>query len=623
MINKSEDFNKAIVSPSREMKALIKVYNAENELIQTLTPEDYIANIEVVRSSEDSKVFGMCVSQQLKIELLDINRELSFSIGDKIEVLFGVKCIGAATDTESAQEYVDYTKVGVFYLQSQERDENSNSLTVTAYDLFDKLSNTPISEIGAPEAPYTVLTFTQFVATQLGFELDFANCSSEEENWNILLPEGANLEFAENEGVVEKTTAKQEDEIIKLNVDNAIVTHNDNGTVTITYTDSDLVEVMTETHFREHYGISTESSTESDETEDEEGEEIPVEVEEEQPKTILTDNTSIKELLKQITEVTQTICYFNGEGVLIFKRLTQENDELDVNRDNYFTLTTQAEVNLNGIVETNSLGDALSAKLEEDGFLQKVVDNVFLVNKEEVQNWLANGLTVIGNTKIVPFELDWRGNPALEIGDRLGLMLRDESYLYSYLLNDKLSYDGGFKSEIFYHYSDSDAANEDGSPNNISEAISQTFASVDKINKKITLQAAEISDNYDELTGELSKIQNSSTLTLTPEGVTAEITTAIDGGVSVVKNTTGTFDENGLTIKKYDETGEQVDGLETKIDNNGMTISQDSEEVLKVNNDGVNAYNLKAKNGITIIDMCRFQPYNGKVGLFWVQGEEE
>ena len=106
---------------------------------------------------------------------------------------------------------------------------------------------------------------------------------------------------------------------------------------------------------------------------------------------------------------------------------------------------------------------------------------------------------------------------------------------------------------------------------------------------------------------------------MTAEEVKLEIKSELDNGVSkVVTNTGFTFDETGLTVSKSDSE------LSTTITEDGMRISRDDEEVLKVDNTGVDAANLRATTYLIIGLNSRFEDYdnNTRTGCFWI-GESE
>lgn len=88
------------------------------------------------------------------------------------------------------------------------------------------------------------------------------------------------------------------------------------------------------------------------------------------------------------------------------------------------------------------------------------------------------------------------------------------------------------------------------------------------------------------------------------------------GAPKVVTTTGFTFDETGLNISK---SGRE---MSTNIDEDGMSIYKNDDEVLTADNQGVTAYNLHAKTYLIMGDTSRFEDFikDGKkrTGCFWI-----
>ena len=124
----------------------------------------------------------------------------------------------------------------------------------------------------------------------------------------------------------------------------------------------------------------------------------------------------------------------------------------------------------------------------------------------------------------------------------------------------------------------------------------------------------QTSDSLNQQLGALEKRVNA---TVTSEDVQIEVQAALANGVNEVQTTTGfTFNDEGLTISK---TGSQ---METKIDEDGMTIYRNNTKVLEANNNGVDAYNLHASTYLIIGRNSRFEDYDNdtRTGCFWIGG---
>ena len=87
------------------------------------------------------------------------------------------------------------------------------------------------------------------------------------------------------------------------------------------------------------------------------------------------------------------------------------------------------------------------------------------------------------------------------------------------------------------------------------------------------------------------------------------------GDAERVRTTTGyTFDENGLCISK---SGEEIENL---ITNDGMYVYRGQEELLKVNNVGVNALNITTRQYLVVGEHARFEQLGDRTACFYTGG---
>ena len=105
-------------------------------------------------------------------------------------------------------------------------------------------------------------------------------------------------------------------------------------------------------------------------------------------------------------------------------------------------------------------------------------------------------------------------------------------------------------------------------------------------------------------------------LALTSDQVEIAIEKKLAQGVDSVTTKTGfTFDDVGLTVSK---TGSE---MTTQVTEDGMTISRSGTQVLVVDNQGVEAYNLHAKTFLILAGKARLEPYGAdRMGCFWIGG---
>lgn len=499
----------AIVSPVRHIEAFVNVYEG-GALIHTFTHKDRIISFEVQRTGEEGKFFGFGFCQRLSLQLIDKHKELNLSTACYIEV-------GYTIEDENITPYP------YFKISECRRDENTNELSITAYD-----------------AIYNVFTVNDIGVTLPATVADYATLSAETMGLAVVLPESANLTLSYEQGA------------------------NYEGTETL------------------------------------------------------------RSLLDDIAEVTQTIYYINNNGELVFKRLTA-NADLSISREDYITLDSSTARRLATICHITELGDNVSASLAVTGSTQYIRDNPFIELREDIATILENALTAIGGLTINQFDMEWRGNPLLEIGDCIALEAKDGETLLSFLLDDTITYEGYLKERTRWAYKDGET--ETANPSTIGEALNQTFARVDKVNKQVDIVVSSVAENTNSIsTLQLTTGSISANVAHLDAIVSTQITSddveiavrkeiAENGVDKVVTNTGFVFDETGLTISK---SGTE---METVISEDGMSVSKNDTEMLKADNTGVIAVNLHATTYLIVGENSRFENYgNNRTGCFWIGG---
>ncbi len=558
-------------SPVRHIEARVELYNGST-LQETFRYDDKLKTLEIQRVGEDTKFFGYTICQRLNYHILDVDRELDITTNHKMKV------------------YIGDTTFPTFYVSEVHRDENTNELSITAYDILKEATAHKTSELTLTK-PYTTAQFISACAALLGVTANLY----EDAFFNTSYPEGINIEGTEN----------------------------------------------------------------------------------------------IREVLNAACEATLSIGYINSQDKLTFKRMLGTNPvELPITKEDYITLTSGDNRRLVEIVSATELGDNVSAKTTQTGTTQYVRNNPFWELREDIDTILNRAIGIVGNLTINKFDCKWRGNPAIEIGDRITLQTKDNEIVSAFVLDDVISYDGGLEQRTQFDFEDQEET--DSNSSNLGDALKMTFARVDKANKEIAIQAQDIQDNADaiasltitteqvrtqiqstntridnletsiddtiedkvdeatqeinddlaeykriteeniaalvvkdnEIAGTVEALRTEQTETIdgvitdvetlrntvetkvTADAVQIQINEALSNGVSSVDTGTGfTFNKDGLTIAKTDSE------MTTNIDEDGMSVFRDEEEVLTADNQGVNAINLTARQYLVIGLNSRFEDY--------------
>lgn len=531
MITADTSYSDMLVSPARELKGRVELYDGST-LLNTFNYDDALVSFEINRAGEEGKFFGYGICQMLTVVLNDIERAINISKENKLEVAIGV-----------GSDYLYPTPV--FFVDDIQRDENTNQLTITAYDAIYRANYKKLSEVTLPTS-YTIEAFTNACAALLGMPVKFENVIGGA--FDTLYEDGANFSGGE----------------------------------------------------------------------------------------------TVRDALNDVAEATQTIYFMNNNWELTFKRLDKDGDPvLNVDKSQYFTLNSRTDCNLEKIVSTTELGDNVYVETGVTGVAQYIRDNAFWSLREDLDELLTAALGIVGGLTINQFDCEWRGNPLLEITDKVSFVTKDDQIIYTYLLNDVITYNGGLKQHSQWTFADNKTEDLEA-PITLKEALNHTYAKVDKINREITLVASNVEANaesisslsltteditasvqqvettiqegLDSINGELTTLSQRVDLGITAEDVQIAINNELSNGIDKVTTSTGyTFDQDGLTVSKSDSE------ITTTISEDGMNVSRSGEVVLTANNEGVQAEDLHATTYLIIGLNSRFEDYlDNRTGCFFI-----
>ena len=532
------NYKNSVKASMRIVDARAELYNG-SALVATYTKSDAIKSITIDRTAEDSKFFGFGVIHKVNIKLIDVTRAINITTANHFKLSIGFKLSNGS---------VEYISFPYAYVTEVNRDENTNELSITAYDVLNKFKGNLTSELNL-ETPYTIKDFINACAALMGLT---AVIPDSLEVFNTSYTDGANFEGSE----------------------------------------------------------------------------------------------TIQEALNAAAEATQTIYFINASNKLVFKRLDKSGAAVKtISKEEYIKLDSGANRRLQTIASVTELGDNVEASITETGTTQYIRNNPFLELREDIDTMLQAAIAAIGGITINQFSCEWRGDPSLEMGDKLKFVTKDNQTVTTYLLNDSLSYNGGLSEKTEWNYAESEET--ESNPATLGEALKQTFAKVDKANKTVEIMASEVDNNksqisnlyldtesisasvqnietvvtesVDNINEDINILKNKVDTTMTAEDINIAIKKEIDNGVAKVETTTGfTLDENGLTVSK---TGSE---MTTTINEDGMTIKQDNEDRLIANNGGVIAYDLHAKTYLIVGESSRFEDYDKdgetRTGCFWIGG---
>ena len=634
----------------------------------------FIKSLEIQRVGEDSKFFGFGVTHKMNIKIIDVDSTKDIAAGDYFNISLGLEL------TDGTVEYVDYPKVWVTEVH---RDENTGLLSVTAYDKLSTAASHTVSEMDL-STPYTLRQFANIAASIVDGEdrseknlikltqTEATRYTVDEDGYFLV---NATFEYPDvygspmlyvtidEEVVLEPGTYTTKINLISgspngsfdlavLNSDSVALGNVSLGGNPVSFTVEEettitavILTIHQDTSFdnvkaefvlqRSHYI----DNVFDDPT-------IPVLGLEYATGANFDGTETIQDALTAVAEATQTIYYMGADNKVHFKRLDVSGDPVKtISKSDYITLESGANRRLQTICHATELGDNVSASTSLIGTTQYVRDNPFWDLRDDIDTLVEDAVAAMGDMTINQFDCSWRGDISLEIGDKIAFVAKDDTTATSYLLNDTITYDGGLSQKTEWNYADTEET--DSNPSNLGEALKQTYAKVDKVNRQIDLLVTEVGTNSEaisamqlnseSITASVTKIETNvnetlesvhndmNTLTqkveaaITAENLTIEVQKELANGVSSVKTTTGfTFDDEGLTVSK---SGSE---MTTQITEDGMTVYRDDEAMLTANNEGVNAVNLHATTYLIIGTNSRFEDWEkdgeSRTACFWIGG---
>ena len=190
-----------LVSPARSIVGRVELFEGST-LLQTFSHTDALSDFTLSRVGA-KKFFGFGVSQELEMKLVDKDRLINIEKDQNLKVSFGVD-----------NEFV--YPAPLFYVNEIQRDENTNELTIKAYDLIRKTENHTISELNL-EAPYAIGEIVAAIASFLGI-----NIRADGSIFALEYPEGANFDGTETLREVLDAIAEATQTIYYINRNNSL-----------------------------------------------------------------------------------------------------------------------------------------------------------------------------------------------------------------------------------------------------------------------------------------------------------------------------------------------------------------------------------------------------------------
>ena len=274
-----------------------------------------------------------------------------------------------------------------------------------------------------------------------------------------------------------------------------------------------------------------------------------------------------------------------------------------------------------------------SESIETNGLHEFKVSDLQILSMNWRDNFIDDMWTYLQSFNYYAFDINTIGITFLEPVDKFTLSTFSDNYP-TILLNSDLTIGGGANEKI-YSNTPSETETEYKYASETDKKVNQATLIVDKQNGQIEAVTKSVNNletietnNYQELSAkfdnyalqsDIVSIENSVTQLQTDTYTKTEINTKlIDGSVTKVMTTSGTFDENGM---HYQKTGAKTS---TTINEKGIEVdnSTTQDELLfagydeNTNQTIVRADNMSVRNYLVIGENSRIQDYENGGGIF-------
>ena len=349
-----------------------------------------------------------------------------------------------------------------------------------------------------------------------------------------------------------------------------------------------------------------------------------------------------------------------------FEVKTDVEDYNIITNDNYYDFKKQQKqfgpVNRVVIGLKDVDGENVAVQ-DDDSIAQNGLHTLYIYDNNltytpELRQQVINGATRLFGLKYTPIETNTTGHPWLKGNEVVKMIDMDGSIVESYPFDRTIEYMGHIKSKLVSK-ADTQTQQQYVNNNTITKFLTETKIIVDKANQQITSvvtkteelsgqvdnNSTTINNNYQDIIKKFDETASLEDLDAYQKTMQTQmdankleisnIQTAIINGVEKVVTTSGTFDENGLTMDKtgaktkaiLDETG--VDVIDKQGSGDDLLFAGYVDEERATANEEFTQYkgqtivyskNMIVRNYLTIGTHSRLEDYEDGTGVFYIGG---
>ena len=599
--------NSTIASSAvNKVNAKVELYNGST-LVTTFTCNGRLQDFTVERVGQNNKFFGFGIIHKLTVNLIDLDRSLTITKDNSFKVYLG---------------YGDQFEnpYPTFYADSISRDENTNTITVVAYDILAAANTHTVAEV---QVPYTIRQFAAAATTLLGVAAVNFIGIADEACLNTYYETGANFEGTESYKAALDSIAEVTQTIYYLDNQNRLIFKrlDKNGAAVFTigkdiYYDLESGEkrILNTIVSATELGDNISSSAGSDGV---------TQYIRNNPFWDLREDraTLLDNAVAAIGGIGADQFYCDWDGNFLLEMgdkiniIAEDNSNLvsyllndSIHYDSTLSELSQWVHTDKDETASNpsSLGEVLKQTYAKVDKQNKTIELVAGETKDNTTNIAALQLTVNGISASVKSLDETTKTLTNDLGEVSGTVNTHTENIAALVAKD---------DEITASVSSVETkTNElDTSLNTTNQNISKLqitteniSTSVNSLETNITERLNGIDTNYDELAKEVSTKVTASDITVAIEEERRK------GAEKVTTSTGFTFDSNGLTITKSNSE------ISTNIDEDGLSVYRYNEEVLTADNSGVQAKNLHATTYLIVGKNTYFADYGtDRAGCFW------
>lgn len=532
----------------RKFDMKVEIFSSIGEVLGSFTNHDKLLEFTMERVCDENKFFGFGVSHKVNIKISDKDREYTFPTKSRVSIT----CITGNNETMSMGP-------AYFYITRVNRDENNNSLSITAYDGLYFATDFIVNDIKAA-TPFDLVTYTTFAVDLL----------------KSYLPGGASF-----------TNMLATDASLTRVYQYA----NYNGDETLREVLDDIAEATQTIYYVSGSNLCFRRVTASD------------------PAVLNISKSKYFELDSSDNRLFTRIVAVNELGDAVASNTSTAGTTQYVRSNGFFTTLEDADLETALTYGANSIGN-----LHIGQFTCSWRGNPILRPGDKITIEQKDGTTLTTYLLVdtLTYGLDglkqstsWHYDDESDEKDDTTPNLVDQLKKTSAVVN-KVE-----QSIILTAELEEKVMDLEGTTLEIESKASQLELNLNGVSTSVNSMQTSV----DTLTNEMQQVSQKVETAVTANDVQLIIQESVIDGVQSVNTTTGyTFNKDGLTISK--------NGTEmtTQITEDGMNVYKNGDEVLSADNQGVKAKNLHATTFLIIGANSRFEDYeNGtRTGCFWI-----